>query len=99
MSSVTKSSGDTHSPRQVARALGVSESSLKRWCDRGLIQTTRTAGGHRKVLTADAIRFARQRGMMLANPELLGLPAPGSEKDTSLEQYARLLAKALLWGD
>ena len=33
------------SPKQVAHAMGVSESSLKRWCDQGLIPTVRTAAG------------------------------------------------------
>jgi predicted site-specific integrase-resolvase len=26
-------------PKQVARAIGVSESSLKRWCDKGVLPT------------------------------------------------------------
>ncbi len=99
MNPVTPLSRDTHSPREIARALGVSESSLKRWCDQGLIETTRTAGGHRKVLTADAIRFARERKMALANPELLGLPAPSSEKDFSLARQVGLLSEALLAGN
>ena len=32
------------SPKQVALALGVSEASLKRWCDKGFLDSTRTAG-------------------------------------------------------
>ena len=36
-------------PKQVADAIGVSEASLKRWCDKGLIPATRTAGGHRRL--------------------------------------------------
>jgi excisionase family DNA binding protein len=35
------------SPRELARAIGVSESSLKRWADDGRIRFSRTAGGHR----------------------------------------------------
>ncbi len=35
--------------RQVATELQVSESSIKRWCDLGLIPTQRTAGGHRRI--------------------------------------------------
>ena len=37
------------SPRQVAARLGVSESSVKRWCDQGLVSVERTAGGHRRI--------------------------------------------------
>jgi MerR family transcriptional regulator, light-induced transcriptional regulator len=35
--------------RQVADALKVSESSVKRWCDQGAIPTIRTVGGHRRI--------------------------------------------------
>lgn len=37
------------SPKEVARRLGVSESSVKRWLDQGLVPVLRTAGGHRRV--------------------------------------------------
>ena len=43
----------TISPRQVARAIGVGESTLKRWCDRGLIPMLKTAGGHRRLAVSD----------------------------------------------
>jgi hypothetical protein len=33
------------SPRQFAEAIGVSESSVRRWADTGRIKMTRTAGG------------------------------------------------------
>ncbi|MBI1349172.1 helix-turn-helix domain-containing protein [bacterium] len=88
-----------HSPKQVARVLGVSESSLKRWCDQGLLQTTRTAGGHRKVLAAEVIRFARDRGITIASPELLGLPPLATATESNCERSACLLAEALLAGD
>ena len=45
------------SPKQLAAAAGVSESSIKRWCDQGLIPTVKTVGGHRRVSTAAAIQF------------------------------------------
>lgn len=63
------------SPKVAARALGVSESSLKRWCDRGLLLVTKSGGGHRKVAVAELLRLARIQGRELAAPELLGLPA------------------------
>ena len=59
------------SPKQVARVIGVSESSLKRWCDQGLIRMVRTAGGHRKMQISEVIRFVREHNHKLVNPELL----------------------------
>jgi excisionase family DNA binding protein len=62
------------SPRQVARALGVSESSLKRWVDAGKIAATRTDGGHRKIALSEAVRYVREHGAPIAHPELLDMP-------------------------
>lgn len=61
------------SPRELARAIGVSESSLKRWADDGRINVSRTAGGHRRITIADAIRFVRETHSPLLHPEILGL--------------------------
>lgn len=47
------------SPKQVAQALRVSESSVKRWCDKGSIVTTYTEGGHRRIRMGDLAEFVR----------------------------------------
>jgi len=60
-------------PRDLAAALGVSESSLKRWADDGVIRVARTAGGHRRIALADAVRFARESGLKIEHPKALGL--------------------------
>lgn len=65
------------SPKQIADALASSESSVKRWCDKGTIPTIRTVGGHRRV-TLDGLRqFLQSTGRTLALPEVLGLPRLG----------------------
>jgi excisionase family DNA binding protein len=61
------------SPKEVARAIGVSESSLRRWADEGKLNVSRTAGGHRRIALADAIRFIRESGSPLVEPQALGL--------------------------
>jgi excisionase family DNA binding protein len=62
------------STRELADALGASESSLKRWIDAGKIAASRTEGGHRRVERAEAVRFIRETGAQLVRPELLDLP-------------------------
>jgi len=62
------------SPRELADAIGVSESSLKRWADSGKVRVSRTAGGHRRIHIAEAIRFIRETGAPVVRPEILGLP-------------------------
>ncbi|KAA1257703.1 B12 binding domain protein [Rubripirellula obstinata] len=63
-----------YSPKQVASALAASESSVKRWCDRGIIPTVRTHGGHRRI-SLDGLRaFTAATGKELVDPQVLGLP-------------------------
>lgn len=61
------------SPRELAVAIGVSESSVKRWVDNGLIHATKTAGGHRRIPINEAVRFLRSSQSALVEPEVLGL--------------------------
>ncbi len=62
------------SPKELAQAIGVSESSLKRWADDGRIRVSRTAGGHRRIPIAEAIRFIRESQATIVRPDVLGLP-------------------------
>jgi MerR family transcriptional regulator, light-induced transcriptional regulator len=67
--------GKSLSPRELAVALGVSESSLKRWADEGRLAAERTVGGHRRIAVAEAVRFVRETGLTVRRPDLLGLPS------------------------
>lgn len=60
-------------PRQLADAIGVSESSVKRWVDDGHIVATRTAGGHRRIALQEAARYLRENGTVVVRPDVLGL--------------------------
>ena len=64
----------TFSPRELATAVGVSESSMKRWIDAGEIEAARTAGGHRRVSQREAVRFIRDRALHVVDPSALRLP-------------------------
>ncbi len=86
-------------PKQVARAIGVSESSLKRWCDRGLIPTVRTAGGHRRLPIQGVIQFLRQTQRPLLRPEMLGLPTSAGQSERVLARARQRLGSALVAGD
>ena len=48
--------------KEVARLLNVSEATIKRWADEGLIQSEKTAGGHRRFGPAGIALFKRERG-------------------------------------
>ena len=64
-------------PKQLAKAIGVSESTLKRWTDRGVLPTVKTVGGHRRLPLWGVIEFLRTSGQPLLRPDVLGLPAIG----------------------
>ena len=86
-------------PKQVARSIGVSESSLKRWCDKGLLPTQKTAGGHRR-LTADAvIQFLRSQGHRLVEPRVMGLPSNVGSGEVVVDHARGELLTALIEGD
>lgn len=87
------------SPRRAAQALGVSESSLKRWCDRGLIQTVRTGGGHRKLSTAAVLRFVREHDYPLVAPELLGMAGLRRPAAYDSQEIRAAFIRAVLAGD
>lgn len=77
------------SPKELARAVGVSESSLKRWADEGRVAVHKTAGGHRRIPLAEALRFIREARLPVLHPAVLGLPelvntAAEGESDTPL---------------
>jgi len=86
-------------PRQVARAIGVSESSLKRWCDRNVLASVKTAGGHRRVAYEEIVRFCRETGRSLAEPEVLGLPAAVGQGTTVFGRARLQFQEALVAGD
>ena len=69
--------------KQVAKAIGISESSLKRWCDADKIPSIRTAGNHRRLRLTDIVELVRAGNLELQSPEALGLPSnSGSGKWT-----------------
>ncbi|MGB0715189.1 MAG: helix-turn-helix domain-containing protein [Phycisphaerae bacterium] len=61
------------SPKQLADALGTSESSVRRWCDSGKLAIAKTAGGHRRISRAEALRFVRISKLKVVRPELLAI--------------------------
>lgn len=90
---------DMVSPKQVARAINVSESSIKRWCDKGIIPTQYTAGGHRRIPLSGFITFIREAKHKLTHPEALGLPPTSGQTTRVLDRARDQLVEALLTGD
>ncbi|MEP0773161.1 MAG: excisionase family DNA-binding protein [Acidobacteriota bacterium] len=64
--------------RELAHAIGVSESSIKRWADDGVIRASRTAGGHRRIPLPEALRFVREHRAVVLHPQILGLEQPAA---------------------
>ena len=87
------------SPKQVARAIGASESSLKRWCDQGVLKTTKTTGGHRRISLDAVFSFLRSQDRVLENPEVLGLPVSSGSGERVVARAREKLLNAVQTGD
>ncbi len=90
------------SPRTLGEAIGVSQSSLKRWADRGILRVHRTAGGHRRIDRREALRFIREVGFTVVRPDLLGISTrdpDGTESTVEGAPPALALQRALHEGD
>ncbi|MBG80433.1 MAG: hypothetical protein CMJ39_06975 [Phycisphaerae bacterium] len=86
------------SPRDLAEAIGMSESSLKRWADRGLLEVTRTAGGHRRITVKDAIKFIREKHLRILNPTAIGLPGISASGVEDIDDETQALLDHLVNG-
>jgi excisionase family DNA binding protein len=84
--------------KELAEAIGASESSLRRWTNSGAIRTSRTVGGHRRIPLSEAVRFIRETRATVVRPQVLGLPDTGTAHATGGD-VAAALYQALLDGD
>ncbi len=80
----------------VAAAMGVGESSVKRWVDMGVLSATKTPGGHRRISVGDLYRFLVSTGKTLADPSAVGL---SNELGASISTYRAACRDALALGD
>jgi excisionase family DNA binding protein len=75
----------------------VSESTLKRWIDAGLLRAEKTAGGHRRIALADVLSFLRAQGRPVPSLEALGVltaqAGPGAGATTPEALATLLLAE------
>jgi excisionase family DNA binding protein len=88
------------SPKHVAQAIGVSESSLKRWVDKGFIKASKTAGGHRRLELDAVLDYVRSTGRNLTKPQAIELPEGcGAQASASPEESRTVFQSALMAGE
>ncbi|MDB5352535.1 MAG: carH [Planctomycetota bacterium] len=80
--------------QQVAEALGVSASTVKRWVDSGVLKASRTVGRHRLVSLSEAIRFAMEQN--LPQDRLAVLLGVGSGSISGIDDPVRTAVETAL---
>jgi len=85
------------SPKELASAIGVSESSLKRWVDLGRLTVQRTTGGHRRIPIDEAVRFVRAEGYSVHDPICFGVACCGQVAHA--EELQQAIYSALVAGN
>lgn len=89
----------TFSPAQLARLLGVSESTIKRWVDSEHLRAEKTAGGHRRIAARDLVAFLRRQGRPVPSLDAIGLLAEPAGAPVVESLTPEALAALLLKGD
>lgn len=85
------------STAQVAAALGVSVTTVKRWVDDGILPAHKTPGGHRKLILADVLRITREGNF--PHLDLAGLDVLGGDEAADPRILSGELLAALRRGD
>jgi excisionase family DNA binding protein len=85
-------------PAQAARALGLSESTVRRLCDDGSIESVRTDGGHRRIRPSAVAAYARLHAVPESVAQVRGAAGRGGRRAHEQELVKRT-TQALLHGD
>lgn len=86
--------------RAVALLLGVSEATVKRWADDGLLSSEKTVGGHRRFSFEEVARFQRQQGLGLNQAATRAkLSSTTASAPQRLKVSASAIFEALVAGD
>jgi excisionase family DNA binding protein len=86
------------STAQVAAALGIGVSTVKRWVEDGILPATKTTGGHRKLLMVDVLEVARRSNLPVR--DLISLTSNVTNRTSrSASGQSKDLYRVLVSGD
>ncbi len=84
------------SPVSAARLLGVGQSTVRRWCDNGLLRFSKTAGGHRRIDRRELLQFAHERGLEVVDDAAINLVGRSGKRLASSELSEQLYQRLII---
>ena len=84
------------SPKEIAQALGVSQASIKRWVDKGIIKAEKTSGGHRKISLSALQEYLKKSKRELINPEIVDSGISAARKSGKMVEGREIFYKRFI---
>jgi len=76
---------------KVAKMFGVTPRTIQMWADSGMIEVTKTLGGHRRITASEVERLSRELGKLPPESESSSAKPLGRSTETEANRVVRIL--------
>jgi excisionase family DNA binding protein len=82
---------ELYTTTKVAKLFGVTPRTIQMWADSGMIEVTKTLGGHRRITAQEVDRLSRELGKLPAEAEPKNEKTVSSTSETAENRVVRIL--------
>lgn len=76
---------------KVAKMFGVTPRTIQMWADSGMIEVTKTLGGHRRITALEVERLSRELGKLPPEADTISETPPARPTETEANRVVRIL--------